>query len=134
MDPSRILIIRLSALGDVVLATPALRALRRRFPQARIDWLVDADYVPLLEKNPHLSHLIAYDRRGEHAGAAGLLRLRSQLRRQRYELVIDLQRKPKTVALARALGASQVVALQKRTQAELLRATDYFRLCQQRPP
>lgn len=122
MDPARILFIRLTALGDVVLATPALRALRRRFPQARIDWLVDAAYVPLLEKNPHLTHLVPYDRRGEHAGGAGLLRLRAQLRRQRYDLVVDLQRKPKTVALARGLGAARVVALQKRTKAELLRA------------
>lgn len=118
----RILIIRLTALGDVVLATPALRALRAAYPKARIDWLVDRAYVPVLESNPHLSSLIPYDQRGEHRGAAGFIRLRQQLRRQRYDLVIDLQGKPKTAALRRALGASTVVAISKRTRAEVLRA------------
>jgi len=118
----RILVIRLSALGDVVLATPAARALRAHFPQAKIDWLVDAAYLPVLAHNPHLSNAIPYDRRGEHAGAAGLLRLRSQLRQPKYDLVVDLQAKPKTLALARALGAKRVVTLQKRTRSEALRA------------
>ncbi|MBS2029665.1 MAG: glycosyltransferase family 9 protein [Deltaproteobacteria bacterium] len=118
----RILVIRLSALGDVVLATPAARALRAHFPEARIDWLVDAAYLPILAHNPHLSNVVPYDRRAGHAGAAGLLRLRAQLRSQKYDLVIDLQAKPKTVALARALGAQRVVTLQKRSRGEALRA------------
>lgn len=118
----RILIIRLTALGDVVLATPALRALRAANPNARIDWLVHKAYAPVLEANPHLSSLITYDQAGEHAGAAGLVRLRNQLRRQRYDLVVDLQAKPKTAALRRALGAKGVAVIRKRTRAELLRA------------
>jgi ADP-heptose:LPS heptosyltransferase len=120
--PERILIVRLSALGDVALATPALRALRRHYPQARIDWVVDAAYADLLQANPHLSNLIRYERRGEHAGAAGFLRLRQQLARQKYDLVVDLQAKPKTAALVRSLGAARVVGLRKRSRSELLRA------------
>jgi len=122
----RILLIRLSALGDVVLATPALRALRLHAPRARIDWLVDAAYAPVLDGNPHLSSLVPYDKGGEHRGAPGLLRLRNQLRRQRYDLVIDLQAKPKTLALARSVGAQRVVTLEKRTSAEALRAAVGF--------
>jgi heptosyltransferase-2 len=118
----RILILRLSALGDVVLATPALRALRAHYPRARIDWVVESAYVDLLQGNPHLSSLIAYDKRGDHRGAAGMLRLRKQLASQKYDLVVDLQAKPKTAALARSLGAKRIVSLQKRSRSELLRA------------
>ncbi len=45
----RFLIVRLGSLGDVIHAIPTAAALRARFPEARIDWLVDPRYVPLLE-------------------------------------------------------------------------------------
>ncbi|VAX03281.1 ADP-heptose--lipooligosaccharide heptosyltransferase II, partial [hydrothermal vent metagenome] len=44
----RILIVRLSAIGDVVMASPLIRALRDRYPEAHIAWLVQAEAVPLL--------------------------------------------------------------------------------------
>jgi heptosyltransferase-2 len=118
----RILMVRLSALGDVVLATPVLRALRAHFPAAQIDWLVESSYLDLVVGNPHLSEAVAYDKRGVHRGALGLLRLRLELQRRRYDLVIDLQAKPKTAALVRLLGAGRVVSLQKRDAPALLRA------------
>lgn len=112
--PQRILLIRLTALGDVVLALPALSALRARFPEARIEWLVEAPYAPLLAGVPGLDGVVAYEKRGRHAGAAGWLALRSELAERGYDLVIDLQRKAKTVALAAGLGAPQVLGLRKR--------------------
>ena len=120
--PERALIVRLSALGDVVLATPVLRALRRHLPAAQIDWLVERSYLDLLVGNPHLSEAIGYDKRGVHRGATGFVRLRSELRRRHYDLVIDLQAKPKTAALVRSLGAQQIASLKKRDGRSLLRA------------
>lgn len=114
-EPRRILLVRLTALGDVLLATPAARALARRFPAARIDWLVEKPYVPLLEANPWVRPL-AYDKRGRHAGAAGLLRLAFELEAEGYDLVIDLQAKPKT-ALLRSAGAASIT-MRKRTPVE----------------
>ncbi len=119
MSPARILVVRLSALGDVLLATPAVRALAARFPEARIDWLVEAPYVPLLEANPH-AQPVAYLKRGEHAGVRGLLALRRELASRRYDLVVDLQDKPKT-RLFHGL-APQCVAFRKRTPGEALRS------------
>lgn len=54
-----ILLVRFSSIGDVLLTTPLLRALRRRHPEARITMLTKRAYAPLLEDNPHLSEIIA---------------------------------------------------------------------------
>jgi len=55
--PRRVLLIRLTALGDVLLATPLLRALHEAWPQAEIDWLVNDELRALLEANPHLNRV-----------------------------------------------------------------------------
>ena len=117
--PSRILFIRLTALGDVLLATPAARALKRRFPEAEIDWLVEKPYLPLVAANPHVRGL-AYDKRGRHAGASGLRRLRAELGERGYDLVVDLQGKPKTWYL-RSSGR-RAVAMRKRSPGKSLLA------------
>jgi heptosyltransferase-2 len=116
-DPARILVVRLSALGDVLLATPAVRSLARRFPDARIDWLVEESYLPLLAANPY-ARAIAYRKQGVHAGVRGLLSLRRALAAQSYDLVVDLQDKPKT-RLFRGL-APLWVAFHKRTRGQAL--------------
>ena len=57
-----ILLIKPSSLGDIVLALPALSALRRSFPQARISWLIRPEFAPLIEGHPHLDEIILFDR------------------------------------------------------------------------
>jgi heptosyltransferase-2 len=100
----RILIIRLTALGDVLLATPLLRALRRAHPDAHIDWLVDGALVPLLSQNPALTRAIAATPGG-----------RDKIFEQRYDLVIDLQNKPRTAWLRLQLHGHQTLVLRKRS-------------------
>ncbi|MDR0966076.1 MAG: glycosyltransferase family 9 protein [Myxococcales bacterium] len=110
--PRKILLIRLSALGDVLLATPAARLLAERFPSSRIDWLVEAPYLPLLMGNPHVQP-IAYNKRGADSGLSGLRSLERRIAHEGYDLVVDLQNKPKT-ALWRS-GISEAVVFRKRT-------------------
>jgi len=123
--PERILVIRLSALGDVLLAGPAVRALARHFPNARIDWLVEADYIPLVGQARGLPlqsrfRAVAYEKRGRHAGIGGLLALHRELAAQRYDLVVDLQNKPKT-RVFHSLAPS-CLAWHKRTPSQALLA------------
>ena len=61
---SRILIVRLGSLGDLVHTLPAVTALRRAFPAAEIDWLVDASHREFLELVPVISSLVVLERRG----------------------------------------------------------------------
>lgn len=94
---NRILLVKPSSLGDVVHALPVLHALRKRYPHAKIDWLIGSAFAPLLENNPDLSEPILFDRnkygrRGFNVGVArDFARFSAALRRRRYDLVIDLQ-------------------------------------------
>ena len=107
----RILLIKPSSLGDVVHALPVLHGLRRRYPNARIDWLISSSLAPLLEGHPDLNELVLFDRRryGRMAyspmAAADFVRFIHRLRLRRYDLVIDLQGLFRTGFLARASGA-----------------------------
>jgi len=94
---SRILLVKPSSLGDVVHALPVLHGLRRRYPEARIDWLIGSAFAPLLTGHPALTNLILFDRRefGSMMRRPGVaiefVRFLGRLRRTHYELVIDLQ-------------------------------------------
>ena len=55
---SRILLVRLRLIGDVVLTTPAIRALRETYPQARLSYLVEPLSAPIVQRNPHLDDVI----------------------------------------------------------------------------
>ena len=61
-EPKRILIIKPSALGDIVLALPALSALKHSFPEASISWLVRPEFAPLITGHPYISDIILFDR------------------------------------------------------------------------
>jgi heptosyltransferase-2 len=78
----------MSAIGDVLLATPVIRMLKKSRPGCRIDFLVKNPYVPLLETNPHVDRVLAFDPDG---GAKALLALVRSVRNERYDAVIDLQ-------------------------------------------
>jgi lipopolysaccharide heptosyltransferase II len=86
----RILIIKLSAVGDLVLITPSLRALRARFPKANLTVLVGREGRELLHRCPYLDEWIVYDR-DRDGTLAGLLRLGRRLRSNPVDLVVDFQ-------------------------------------------
>ncbi|MBN2132813.1 MAG: lipopolysaccharide heptosyltransferase I [Sedimentisphaerales bacterium] len=108
-----ILLIKPSSLGDIVMALPALAALRRGLPQARISWLIRPTFAPLIEGHPHVDELVLFDRRrlGKAWCRAGafqeLLSLIGQLRRGRYDAVLDLQGLFRTASLAWLSGSRQ---------------------------
>jgi heptosyltransferase-2 len=108
-DPAGILIVRYSALGDVVLATSILEPLRARFPAARIEWVTDALYAPLLEGLPELAHVHRMARDGPDSALALAARLRG-----RFDVAIDLQNKLRSALVARS-AAPLRAAFRRRT-------------------
>src|SRR6516164_8060623 len=92
----RILLIKPSAVGDVVHTLPVLVKLRARYPEARIDWLITPENADLIRHHPALSNAIFFPRNdfariGRNWPATlGPLRLLSTLLGGRYDLIVDL--------------------------------------------
>jgi len=106
-----ILIVRLGALGDVVHAMPVVTALRQRWPDATIDWLVDPRYLEVVRLVNGVSHAIAFDPRGLVAGRerAATVAAIGELRHAHYDVVFDLQGLVKSAAAARLAGGGQTI-------------------------
>jgi len=104
------LLIKPSALGDIVHSLPVLSALRRRYPTAHLSWLVNRSYEPLIAGHPDLDATLIFDRGALKAGRLSALRsiasLWRTLRRGRFDLVIDLQGLLRSGLMTRATRAA----------------------------
>ncbi|HWK11171.1 MAG TPA: glycosyltransferase family 9 protein, partial [Vicinamibacterales bacterium] len=100
-----ILVVRLGALGDVVHTVPAVAALRRAFPDGKIDWLVEAKHRAIPDLVSVLDDVVAL----EKPNAAGWRRVVVELRQTPYDVAIDFQGLLKSAVLARASGARRVI-------------------------
>ena len=103
----RVLLIRLRLIGDVVLSTPVIRALRRAYPDATLNYLVERDAAPVVAGNRDLNRLIVVERTRGARRVLDDVKLAWQLRRDRYDVVIDLHGGPRSSWLTLATGAPQ---------------------------
>ena len=109
-DFRRILLTKLSAVGDVVHTIPLLNKLRRRYPSARIDWLVTPAIAELLRYHPAITNLVEFDRTEwsswwRWSAFASSALLAAKLRAVGYDLVIDVHGQFRTAMFALATGA-----------------------------
>ena len=112
IQPSKILVFALPAIGDVLYCTPLLRGLRRQFPDATIDVLVHDGTTGILEGNPHLDNIIVLPHR---SGPAQILRLvRGRFRS--YDVVLSNSASDRAVLLGVLLGRSRVFRLRAHTE------------------
>jgi heptosyltransferase I len=114
----KILLIKLSAMGDVVHTFPVLNKLRRRYPKARIDWLAGSGVTELLAENPAIDNVIAFVREEwskpwQLAPYASAARLVATLRAAEYDLVLDLQGQLRSAVFAFASGAPVRIGFDK---------------------
>ena len=100
----RILIVRMSALGDIVHALPVLAALREALPASEIDWLADRRYIGVLDLVEGLTKRIA--------GRPGLMEAIQMLRSRDYDVALDLQGLLKSAAMSGLSGARRVIGFE----------------------
>jgi len=105
----KILVVRLSSLGDVLLATPLVRILARRFPNSQIDFLTKKIYAPLLYGNPRLNRVLTLDTNS----LSDLMRLRLAV--SKYDLVVDLHKSLRSWLITGAQILPTTVRARKRT-------------------
>jgi lipopolysaccharide heptosyltransferase I len=108
---SRILLIKPSALGDVVHTIPVLVKLRARYPHARIDWLITPENAEIVRCHPALSNVVLFARRDfskrgrRWRALLAFFDLLKQIRRARYDLVIDMHGQVRSALFALISGA-----------------------------
>ncbi len=97
----RILIIKFSSLGDIILSTAALRAIRQKFlHNYKISFLVGEESKDLLFNCPYIDELLVCDFKNRDKGMAGLLKIAATLRKKNFDIVIDLQNNRKSHILS----------------------------------
>ncbi|MBU0502798.1 MAG: GT4 family glycosyltransferase PelF [Candidatus Omnitrophota bacterium] len=98
----RILVIKFSSLGDVILTTAAIRAIREKFgPNYKISFLVGEESKSILLRCPYIDELLVCDLKNRDKGLRGLLKLGGYLRRKNFDKVIDLQNNRNSHILSR---------------------------------
>ncbi len=101
---SRILVVRLGAMGDVLHTLPAVAALKQNHPNAELTWLVEPQWAPLLEGNPFVDRTILFRRRS----VRGAIESVRELRTSAYQFAVDFQGLLKSAIPARAAGAARL--------------------------
>lgn len=105
MARKRILIVKLSSLGDIFHALPAVHSLRQGL-EAEVDWVTQPEYVELVQCFPDVSEVMAFPRRKYFGNATSFLRA---LRTREYDLIVDLQGLLKSAVVAKMARGRRVV-------------------------
>ncbi|OGU11826.1 MAG: hypothetical protein A2X61_15495 [Ignavibacteria bacterium GWB2_35_12] len=112
-EPTRILIIRLSSMGDVILASHLVRNLRESLPNARIDFITAKPFSEIYQFNPHIFNLYEYDK---NWGKSSIREFKEKILKnnglEKYDLLIDLQRNYRSLQLRKGLG-NKIVKVRK---------------------
>src|SRR5688572_14807705 len=105
----RILIIRLSAIGDVIVTTPVARALREAMPDAHLAWVVEPRARDVLAGNPYLDEVIVWDRPKGALSPANMWSVHRALRPRKFDIAIDFQGLLRSAPAARLSAARTVI-------------------------
>lgn len=97
----RIFIRAANWVGDAVMSTPMIRAVRRRFPTARMVILAKPWVAPVFEGSPDLDEIMIYDAAGRHSGVPGILRLSREVAARRFDLAVLVQNAFEAALIAR---------------------------------
>lgn len=101
-EPKSILIVMLSAIGDAVHVLPVVCALKRRWPECRITWILQGGPASLVRGHPDVDEILVFERK---KGVKGFLEMRKKLRDRRFDLLLCLQISLKAGVLAAMSGA-----------------------------
>ncbi len=117
---ARILVVRLSSMGDVIHALPAVASLKHSFPHSSLAWVIRPQWAPLLEGNPFVDQVIPMER-----AAGGVLGTLRALRRERFDVVVDFQGLIQSALIGAAVRSSKKVGLH-RSQARESAASLFY--------
>lgn len=104
----KILIIKPSSFGDIIQSDPALVALRDVYPEAEISWLVFDVWSDIIDLFPEVNRKIIWKKDG---GLKEYFRVINEIKKEKYDLLIDLQGLLRTAVIARLSGAKEILGV-----------------------
>lgn len=100
----KILVINLAFIGDVILSTPVVRALKSEYQDAKITMLTVPLTVPIAEMNPYVDAVMMYDKKGEHRGIMGMLRIIGKIKKEKFDMAVCINFAVRGAVVAWAAG------------------------------
>jgi len=119
-EPHNILVRTPNWVGDAVMSTPCLRALRNLYPSAKITLLARSYVCEIYNHAPWFDEIISYEREGKHSGPGGFLRLTGILRRRQFDLAVLLPNSFGSALMARLAGIPHRIGYQRDGRGWLL--------------
>ena len=104
-----ILVTFLMQLGDLILTTPFLTVLRKSYPHAKIVFLIDKKWLPIVEHNSDIDEVITIDRKGKDKGIKALFAFTRKLKKRKFDYVININPSERCSFLAAFSGAEYKV-------------------------
>jgi heptosyltransferase-1 len=120
MDGTRILVVRLGAMGDVIHALPAVASLKHSFPRSHVTWVIRPRWAPLLEANPFIDEIVLLERTPR-----GVFDAVRRLRARRFDFAVDFQGLLQSALVATAARANRIVGFHRSQAAEAVAALFY---------
>src|SRR5712692_1881774 len=108
MPDFRILVVRLSSMGDVIHTLPAAASLKHSSPHSSLAWVIRPQWAPLLENNPFVDQVVPLER-----GLRATLRTLGELRRDRFDVVVDFQGLLQSALVAASIRSPRKVGLHR---------------------
>ncbi len=106
----KILVVRLSSIGDIILTTPLLRSLKTKYPGAQITFLIKEQYKELLASSPYVDKLITFNKKD---GFSGLTDIKNRLKEEKFDLFLDIHKNWRSRYLRLGIGAKKVTSYNK---------------------
>lgn len=97
INPDKILLIQLRRIGDVLMTTPAVKAVKKRFPTSKITFLTESPSDEIFRNNPYVDEILLHNRKW---GLKGYLKFIRELRQRQFDLVIDFFGNPRSAQIA----------------------------------
>lgn len=108
----KILVIQMKMIGDVLTSSILFEALRKKYPQARLDYLVYKHTHPVIENNPNIDKLILFQPE-KHSSLSGLKKIAQKVRNENYDIVIDVYSKINSAWITSCSGAKTKISYRK---------------------
>jgi heptosyltransferase-2 len=103
----KILIIRLSSIGDIILTSPIIRVLRKNFPESQIDFVAKEKFIEVVKYNPNINkiHILK--------GHNSIKELKSEIKKEKYDLIIDMHKNFRSFYLKNFSNAKKIFTISK---------------------